>query len=238
MFLLLSGEGASDIGTQNDEIGPMTKFIDHWVKRRIGYSLIELSYYTIKTETEVGVVAKEHIKPLSRKGKKQPSETRYFYNYAKALAIIAKRIENNEHGLSVVSALFRDADKPSYRGEWENKWKSMLSGFESEEFLNGVPMIPKPKSEAWILCALWNKYQNCKKIENESGNDDSPNSLKRQLEECLGEKATRSFLNDQIDEGNLDIEKIVDMPSLTAFKDRLDEVLDSILGETRSLISG
>lgn len=230
MFLLLSGEGASDIGTQNDEIGPMTKFIDHWVKRRIGYSPIELNHYTIKTETELVEVAKS-IKPLSRKGKRQPRETRYFYKNARALAILAKR-ETDQYGV-VVSVLFRDSDTLSYNGEWEDKWQSMLSGFESEKFLNGVPMIPKPKSEAWILCALRNKYQNCKKIENESGNDKSDDPLKRkplkdQLEEHLGEKATRVFLNDQIDEGDLDIEKIVDMPSLTAFKNRLDEVLDNI----------
>jgi len=42
MFLLLSGEGASDIGTQDNEIGPMTKFIDNWITRRSGYSLIAL----------------------------------------------------------------------------------------------------------------------------------------------------------------------------------------------------
>lgn len=226
MFLLLSGEGTSDLGTQNDGIGPMAKFIDNWVKRRIGYSPIELNHYTIKTETELGVEAKT-LKPLSRKGKRQPSETRYFYNNARALAILAKK-ESSHHNVSVVPVLFRDSDKPSYRGEWQDKRLSMLAGFEAEGVSNGVPMIPKPKSEAWILCALRNKYQNCERIENESGNDDSPNSLKHQLKEYLGEKATRVLLNDQIDEGNLDIEKIVDMPSLTAFKDRLDEVLDNL----------
>jgi len=104
----------------------------------------------------------------------------------------------------------------------------MLNGFEAEEILNGVPMIPKPKSEAWVLCALRNLYENCQPLENESGNDDSPNSLKKQLEQHLGKPATRELLNDEIDQGNLDISKILDMPSLTAFKERLDEVLDSL----------
>lgn len=226
MFLLLSGEGASDIGTQDDEIGPMTKFIDNWVERRSGYSLIELNYYTIVTETELGVVAKE-IKPLSRKGKKQPIETRYFYNNARALAKLAK-IEGSQRGVSIVPVLFRDSDNPSYRGEWADKSQSILNGFEVEEVLNGIPMIPKPKSEAWILCALRNNYQSCEKLEHESGNDKSPNALKDQLEKYLGKQATRTLLNDQIDQGNLDIKKIVDMPSLNAFKDRLDEVLDEI----------
>ncbi|EDX77979.1 hypothetical protein MC7420_7717 [Coleofasciculus chthonoplastes PCC 7420] len=89
-------------------------------------------------------------------------------------------------------------------------------------------MIPKPKSEAWVLCALRERYQNCQRLENESGNDDSPNSLKKQLEEHLGKPATRELLNDKIDQGNLDISQIIDMPSLKAFKDRLDEVLDNL----------
>jgi len=40
MFLVLSGEGPSDIGIQDDKIGPMTKLIDLWIIRRSGYSLI------------------------------------------------------------------------------------------------------------------------------------------------------------------------------------------------------
>jgi hypothetical protein len=131
--------------------------------------------------------------------------------------------------------LFRDADgtASSERGEWENKRQSMLSGFEVEEISIGVPMIPKPKSEAWILCALRNDYQNCNQLENESGNDDSPNSLKKQLEQHLGEPATRELLNDKIDQDELDISKIVDMPSFTVFKNRLDEVLDNLLPRVR-----
>ena len=126
--------------------------------------------------------------------------------------------------------MFRDADgtASSGRGEWQNKWQSMLDGFETEEMLNGVPMIPKPKSEAWILCALREKYQNCKKLEHESGNDNSPNSLKKQLAEHLGENATRELLNNKIDEGQIDIDQFVNMPSLTKFKNQLDKVLDNL----------
>ena len=41
MFLILSGEGKTDIGTSDDIPGPMTKFIDQWIARRSGYSLID-----------------------------------------------------------------------------------------------------------------------------------------------------------------------------------------------------
>jgi hypothetical protein len=104
--------------------------------------------------------------------------------------------------------------------------RSILTGFEAEKISTGVPMIPKPKSEAWILCALRNKYQYCAKLENESGNDDSPNSLKQQLEDHLGESGSRILLNDKIDDGEIDIDRITDMPSINAFKDRLNKVLE------------
>jgi hypothetical protein len=73
--------------------------------------------------------------------------------------------------------------------------RSMLTGFEVEHISTGVPMIPKPKSEAWILCALRNNYQHCAKLEDESGNDRSPNPLKQQLEDYLGEPGTGRLLN-------------------------------------------
>jgi hypothetical protein len=41
MFLILSGEGSTDIGINDEEFGPMTKLIDNWVVRKIGYSFID-----------------------------------------------------------------------------------------------------------------------------------------------------------------------------------------------------
>jgi len=227
MFLLLSGEGASDIGTQNDEIGPMTKFVDSWIERRSNYSLVELGHYTIIPEARLVDIWNESRKNRSKTGKKNQRETRYFYNNARALALIAK-LESSKRGVEVIPILFRDADDPSPNGEWANKRKSMLNGFEIEEVVNGVPMIPKPTSEAWVLCALRENYQNCEKLENEKSSPDSKNPLKDQLEQHLGEPGTRSILNDKIDYGELDINKIVDMPSFNAFKERLDEVLDNL----------
>lgn len=69
MFLILSGEGAADIGIENDKVGPMTKLVDSWIARRIGYSLIDTNSYTIISKQQLTDRAKQ-IKPLSRKGKK------------------------------------------------------------------------------------------------------------------------------------------------------------------------
>ena len=232
MFLILSGEGAADIGTKNGEIGPMTKLVDAWIDRQIGYSLIECSFYTIIPKKQLTETAKG-IKPRSMKGKKQESETRYYYKNAQALALLAQ-LKKKELGgdLPLILVLFRDADgtASAERGVWQDKWNSMLTGFEAGQISTGVPMIPQPKSEAWVLCALRNNYQNCGKLEAESGNDDAPNSLKQQLEEHLGEPGSRVLLNDKIDAGAIDINQITDMPSLTAFKNRLDQVLGAVTG--------
>ena len=230
MFLILSGEGEADIGTNDNAIGPMTKLIDNWIARRIGYSLIDVKFYTIIPEKQLAERAKK-IKARSMKGKKQESETRYFYKNARALALIAqqKALEIGED-IPLILVLFRDADgtASSSRGEWEVKMRSVLTGFEVEQISTGIPMIPKPKSEAWILCAVRNNYQHCAKLEDESGNDRSPNPLKQQLEDHLGEPGTGKLLNDKIDSGEIDIDRI-DMNSLNAFKTRLDEVLDILL---------
>jgi hypothetical protein len=223
MHLVLSGEGASDVGSDRENIGPITKLVDRAIKGRLGYSLVEYQALTLFSKAELADRAKL-MKPRSRKGKKQPSETRYFYNNARALALLAGELEAEDR----VVVLFRDGDgtATSDRQEWTQKLQSMLDGFAVEGLTTGVPILPKPKSEAWWLCALRNDYQNCRQLENESGNDASPNSLKSQIEAYLGEPATRLLLNDKIDGGEIDIDRLIDLPSVTAFKDRLNEVLD------------
>ena len=229
MHLVLSGEGASDVGSDLENIGPITKLVARAIERRLGYSLVEYQAWTLFSKAELAARAKQ-MKARSRKGKKQPSETRYFYNNARALALLAGELEAKDR----VVVLFRDGDGTvtSTRQEWAQKLQSMLDGFAVEELPTGVPILPKPKSEAWWLCALRDDYQNCQQLEDESGNDASPNSLKSQIEAYLGEPTTRLLLNDRIDAGEIDIDRI-DMNSLNKFKKRLNEVLD-LLGCPRS----
>jgi hypothetical protein len=227
MHLVLSGEGASDVGSDLENIGPITKLVARLVERRLGYSLVDkdLKALTLFSKAELTDRAKQ-MKARSRKGKKQPSETRYFYNNARALALLAGELEVEDR----LVVLFRDGDGTvkSDRQEWAQKLKSMLEGFAVEGLTTGVPILPKPKSEAWWLCALRDGYQNCQQLEDESGNDASPNSLKIQIEKCLGEPATSLLLNDKIDNGEIDIDRI-DMDSMNKFKQRLNEVLDILL---------
>ncbi|CAA6798517.1 MAG: Unknown protein [uncultured Sulfurovum sp.] len=140
-----------------------------------------------------------------------------------ALAKIAKK-KSKELDEEVIAILFRDSDGTSstIRGLWEDKIQSIETGFKIEKFDRGVAMLPNPKSEAWLICALKDKaYENCQKLEKRSGNDKSPDNLKDELESFGIEL---EHINEMIQDGCIDIEKI-DMPSFDYFTKQLKALL-------------
>lgn len=227
MYLVVSGEGETDIGKSNEAIGPLSKLIDNFIEPYTQYSLLDAGMLEVVHETVITRISRDRniIKPLSRRGKKKEHETREFYSAARALAHVAKNADVQPS----LAVLFHDSDSNKWP-DYQTKRQSMLSGFEAQEFENGVPFVAQPKSEAWLLCALKNGYQNCVAFEARSGNDDSPKPLKGELEELLGEAATRETLNDLVDEGRIDLAQITDMKSMTDFQDSMKEVLGRMLG--------
>lgn len=236
MFFLLSGEGATDMGAANASaaicegddfvVGPMAMFVARIVEAKHDYWILDGACGFV-SESGLNRRAKrlKAKRELRLPGKKQAKETRYFFNNARVLSMIAKE-KAAELEDDVVAILFRDADcgGSAGRGLWDEKRRSMLDGFNEEQFGRGVPMIPKPKSEAWLICGLKeHPYQGCGALENRSGSDNSPNSLKDELAKLLGEKVTPTLLCDQVDR-NIKIDKIK-MPSFAAFRGRLEEVL-------------
>jgi len=241
VILLLSGEGSSDIGKCSIPInfcdtslfvpGPMAFFVDQLFESKLNYSLLDMGGIRFISEHGLSLIAKKTLvnrkRPrLPRKNKQK--ETLYFEKNARALAIKAKAL-STECKDEVVSVLFRDADgtASTIRGLYEAKRESMFRGFEMEAYSLGIPMIPKPKSEAWLLCALKSDpYHHCAVLENESGNDNSPKALKKQLEQALGHHADSNELADLVKNRSINIAKI-DMPSLNDFKTSLFDVLQS-----------
>lgn len=237
MYFLLSGEGATDIGVAFHDgiceegacqLGPMALLVDQIVEARHGYSPAQALVYGIVSEACLAAVAKSLAavkKAPSLRGFKRPKETLYFSRNARALARIAMQ-KAAEEDVNVIGVLFRDSDGTvsADRGLWEDKRNSILRGFEQEGYDGGVPMIPKPKSEAWLLCAVKYAYQGCMALETRSGNDDSPNSLKAELWEHLRGSAGREDLCELVQEGTVDA-SCIQMPSFTAFRDRLLEVI-------------
>lgn len=245
MFLLLSGEGSGDIGQcvpaesssgEDFRPGPMALFVDQLIEQQLGYAFSHIAYQ------QVGYISEHFLaenkqpslkKSVSLRGKKKPKETRYYFENARALAVLAKA-KSEQLGQPVVAVLFRDADGTASagRGEWQDKLDSMRNGFASEAFEYGVPMLPKPKSEAWLLCAVKdNPYQHCAALEDGSGNDNSLNPLKAQLADALNGESSTEQLNERVLDGRIDVIQI-DMPSFNVFRVRLSECVQRLTGHS------
>lgn len=240
MYLLLSGEGKGDLGCCDMELsdcsgdqftpGPMAWFIDQLIKSKIDFSQIDYACCRFIPEQQLTEISKRSSLPFRFPGKKQKQETGYFYKNAQALAKEALSLQT-EQGDKVLAVLFRDADRTrsSKRGEWQDKWDSMINGFSSQEFDYGVPMLPNPKSEAWLLCAVKDDpYQHCEQLESLSGNDDSPESLKSKLVQALDGNNSSEELSRMVKGKKIDIDQI-NMTSLVVFKDKLNEVMYKIM---------
>jgi hypothetical protein len=132
-------------------------------------------------------------------------------------------IERNDAAIAV---LFRDCDgtRSTPKTEWQGKFDSMLSGFEVARFQSGVPMVPRPKSEAWMLCGLRKREEasrDCSGLEDAPGNDASPNSLKKQLADHLRYEPTSDQQAELVSGGQID-PALIDLPSFSAFCAELD----------------
>ncbi|MDI5934669.1 hypothetical protein QLQ85_14540 [Halomonas sp. M4R5S39] len=247
MLLLLSGEGPSDIGVcypaanqcqaGTYQPGPMAWVVDQLVEHCQGYEFSHLENGMVHFVSKSYLVEnkpKAGKKPKRLRGKKTPKETTYYYENARSLARKALSLAA-ELDDQIIAVLFRDGDGTASagRGEWQEKYNSMLKGFDDEGFKNGVAMLPKPKSEAWLLCALKpeSPYQHCAALEKESGNDRSQNPLKDQLDDALGGKPSTDQLNELVTQRHVRVEEI-DMPSLKVFKNRLREVVEMVNGWT------
>jgi len=247
MYFLFSGEGATDLGSGKSnaaisegddyEPGPMALLADQVARHRRGVSPLKEKCCGFVSETRLKTKAKE-LSPAGKKmrlpGVDVPRETGYYFKNARALASLANECAEKQKTV-IVAVLFRDADGAASagRGEWADKRQSMLDGFRVENFGRGVPMIPKPKSEAWLICALKDATpQQAAKLENRSGNDDSPNPLKQELHAHLKKRYPknpahdRERLNGLVQDGTIDHQKIC-MPSFIAFCDDLAKAISA-----------
>jgi len=242
MMLLLSGEGPTDLGSctmglptcENEagfEIGPLTVLIDQVIEQKLSYSLRSIPKsicYIGKQELKVEAkAARGRMNPF--RGLKAVAETNEFAIPARTLGKIADKLEK-ENQVPVVAVLFHDTDgtNTSSNLRWEIKFESINNGFKSASFTKGVAMIPKPKSEAWLLCAIQQPpYQHCAALENLPGNDDSPNSAKSKLEDAFGRNATRQSLVEWLEEHGFQHDAVAEqMPSYEEFLTQLRRAID------------
>lgn len=174
---------------------------------------------------------KQHSRKISLTGQKRGQETGYYHINAWMLGEAAKDFEQ-QHKDIAIAVLFRDSDgaRAAAASDWSDKWQSMRSGFQRAGLgARGVPMLPKPKSEAWLLCAVANAYQHCQALEDLPGNDDSPHSAKMQLQAALGGDASTEAQLNWLAEHGFDHQAVAaDMPSYQQFKASLAAAIDEV----------
>lgn len=229
MIFLLSGEGPSDIGQAyamspdwTFSPGPMTHIIRALAEDLLNYEP-HASAMRFISEAELkdsAIAARNRRKIILSRGA-------YHTRNAEILGRLALDLSVSEKD-DVIAVLFRDCDRTrsAPRDTWQQKYDSMSKGFERAGFATGVSMLPRPKSEAWLICALKPQpYQACAPLEERSGNDASPNSLKAELETILAPTPVNTqTLNGLIEEGRIDPKRI-DMPSFNAFKQALNDAI-------------
>jgi hypothetical protein len=167
-------------------------------------------------------------KSLGLPGLRQRKETRYFFNNARVLARIAKEKQDSRSDEEVIAVLFRDCDGTASagRGLWDDKHDSMLHAFEQEGFDRGVPMLPKPKSEAWLIAGITGMPNHeGTPLEDWSGNDNAPRPLKAALAELIGQQPSREVLCELMGDGTVDYQRI-QLAKFDVFHARLRSFLD------------
>jgi hypothetical protein len=191
MLLLLSGEGATDLGRVEYGFsrlcgpgqwcpGPISLLVDQLFKHATGYSAIDSGCAYFLHATELHKIAQriKNFPPFRGKG-----QNHYHRRGTQALASAALALSEKNDRTPVIAVYFRDCggSNSSSLHWWEDLYKSMTekSGFQLLGLATGVPMIPKPISEAWLICALKiEPYINCQELENETGSPHASRPLK------------------------------------------------------------
>lgn len=245
MIVLLSGEGPTDFGQCNNaqcscadedfQVGPMTVLLDQMLESRLRYSQRSIPggyHYVGEAGLKLRELARKNdSRKVSLVGKKRDQETGYFYINAWMLADIALQIESERED-QVLAVLFRDCDgtRSTMSEMWATKWDAMVNGFNRAEFFRGVPMLPKPTSEAWLLCMAQNQpYQNCHKLEDLPGNIESANHPKKKLDAAFGAHKSANELCEWLDGNPIDEARASFMPSFKAFKLELERALSEVI---------
>lgn len=248
MMLLLSGEGPTDLGSctmglptcENDdqdrfEIGVLTVMLDRLIEPHLGYFLRDIpNSIRYVGKQELSRLAKAQVNPRSvrLRGLRNQAETGFYEIPARILGTLAQELEAERQD-PVIAVLFHDSDGTNQTAsqDWQLKFDSMLRGFEDANFDKGVPMLPKPKSEAWLICACKNQpYQHCAQLEELSGNDDAPNSAKKVLQDCFAESVNRNSLVSWMESHHFQPEALAaQMHSFGAFLIKLREAISSAL---------
>lgn len=246
--VIVSGEGPSDLGgsrtgqalsVNNDfKKGPffdliylmLNRYLPDWNREIFDTNPLSATYVSHGYLSRQAKSIRKGYGKFKLSGKNSHKENAGKFKQSRELAKLA--IDNG----CQLAIYFHDTDgNNSERCIHSNLQTGIVSavndGFKKGGHDAGVAMIPKPTSEAWLICSCKNTpYENCPELEvSLSGNDCSPdNAPKKVLAEHLGvQNCTCEELAEEITK--LDLEKI-DMPSFNQFRDDLKFAINKKCG--------
>lgn len=234
--ILVTGEGSSDMGGSNNgqsistgefyTLGPMAllavrllqKIIPDWNEDNIDFQSPN-NWITCISGNELARQAKG-----VRKHRPSKKLKKGFAEHANRATTMAGYAKDNGHQLAFY---FHDTDKYDF----DDLHQSIMLGFNGVEGVYGIPMMPKPTSEAWLICGQkQDPYAHCKALETQlSGNDaaSDENAPKKVLARLLGQEATTEQQYEMVT--GIDITRI-DMPSYNQFKTDLITAIEGVCG--------
>ncbi len=233
MRFILAGEGPSDLGAKDDVggfiKGAMTHIVDAIARK--GYE--RFPEYHFLDETDVRKLKKKNPRIISARG----GGTKPYREIYLSAFCLGEEAKHKGESWGVIFFTDTDGTRSAPRDLWEKKVRAMQQGFDSSPNPYGVPMVPRPKSEAWLLgyyqkgLPRQNAYNHCERFEEMPGNDASPKSLKNLLQKALGTEGNPYNLITEKELHSVKWEKI-DMPSFNLFRKRLENVLAEMNGHT------
>ena len=242
MRVIVSGEGPSDMGACNNaqgvcydgdfSPGPMVVWLARLWGALLNYDLLaspeSVIYVSEKTLAQEAKQSAGRMQPL--RGKHREAETGLYYSNAKQLGVIAKKWQAMADS-PVMAVLFRDADGTrSAPGQlWNTKWDSMMDGFGAAGFAYGVPMVPKPVSEAWLLACTQQGHHSHAALEEISGTEQSEHRAKALLAQAFGGRQSADQLAEWCADHPENWGPLQTIPSFKSFFDRFHEVAELIL---------
>lgn len=214
MLILVTGEGPTDIGSaESNQLcapgtwkpGPITLFIEKFVQANIDDSL---------TLQQIWFAPKKYISNICRGLRPMaiPSHgCREAEGKKRTRALLAAALDlSHKQNEDVLPILFRDTDSKSNglsrHQEIRDSIKNVSCFTDDDNFFHVCPIVPCPTSEAWLLCAIKENYNqnNCKNLETTlSGNSASPYYAKAILKDLIGDYSA-SMLCELIISGKID----------------------------------
>jgi hypothetical protein len=246
--IIVSGEGRTDIGGSHSgqaiatgvdfDKGPMSSLIEKILERHLpnwNKDLLEdaplifkyVSHGYLKRQAEHAAKGNGKFALTSKDVKKQ-----HLGKYKQARELAKLSVEQEcQVAVYFIDCDGRNEDKSKNSSLQLDIVESINQGFKKGKAQSGIAMVPKPTSEAWLIChCQTTPYLNCGNWEiNLSGNDNCPdeNSPKKVLEGFIGADYADDIVIDKVDEINID--NLV-MPSFTKFKNDAKLAIRAVCG--------